>query len=232
MSRLSFAWHRLIPRSLGAAALLGLTSLVSTAPLAAQASDPLVSALAKMDATNRFAIQSIIDSARAIQLPDAPLRSRVLQGVQKKASAGQIVASLRQKFNWLRTARTALGQVTDNELDAASTVLEAGGKPTQLASFKARQKGREAVEAFTDLADLISRGVPGEEASSAIAKLWQDGADDATFHSLWNNVQADISQGLNPGTALQNRIRETPAARTATPQSKPPEGQQENQRSE
>jgi hypothetical protein len=186
-----------------------------------------------MDATNRFAVQTIMDSARAIGLPDTPLRSRVLQGVQKKASSNAIMVSVQRKFNELRTARTALGPVSDNELDAASAVLEAGGKPTQLASFKARQKGREAVEAFTDLADLISRGVPGEEASSAIAKLWQDGADDATFHSLWNNVQADISQGLNPGTALQNRVRETPAARTATPQSsKPPEGQQENQRSE
>lgn len=233
MSQRSFAWRRLIPRSLGAAALvlMSLTSLTSTAPLAAQ-SDPLTSALARMDATNRFTVQAIMDSARAIGLPDAPLRSRVLEGAQRKASSGQIVESVRRKFNALRTARTALGPVSDNELDAASTVLEAGGKPAQLASFKARQKGREALEAFTVLTDLISRGVPGEEASSAIAKLWQDGADDATFHSLWNNVQADISQGLNPGTALQNRIRETPAARTATPQSKPPEGQQENSRLE
>jgi hypothetical protein len=204
----------------------------SATPLAAQAADPLTAALAKLDPTNRFAIQVVIDSAKAIGLPDLPLRSRVLEGVQKHASGSQILESVRKKFSVLRTARTALGPVTDNELDAASAVLEAGGKPAQIASFKTRQNGREALEAFTVLTDLISRGVPGEEASTAIAKLWQDGADDATFHSLWNNVQADISQGLNPGTALQNRIRETPAARTATPQSKPPEGQQENQRSE
>jgi hypothetical protein len=159
-----------------------------------------------------------------------PLRSRVLEGVQKKASAQKIVEAVRRKFNALRSARTALGSVSNEELDAASTVLEAGVKPAQLTLFKGRQKGREALEAFTVWADLIYRGVPGEEASSAITKLWQDGADDATFHSLWNNVQADISQGLNPGAALQNRIRETPA-RTATPQAKqPPEGQ-ENQRS-
>jgi len=206
--------------------------MMSATPLAAQAADPLTAALAKLDPTNRFAIQVVLDSARAIALPDMPLRSRVLEGIQKHATGGQILESVRRKFSMLRTARTALGAVSDNELDAASAMLEAGGKPSQLASFKARQKGREALEAFTVLTDLISRGVPGEEASSAIAKLWQDGADDATFHSLWNNVQADISQGLNPGTALQNRIRETPAARTATPQSKPPEGQQENQRSE
>ena len=70
-------------------------------------------------------------------------------------------------------------------------------------------------------ADLISRGVPGEDASTAIAKLWQDGADDVTFHRLWNDVQADISQGLNPGAALSNRIRESP---TRAPPKPAPEG--------
>jgi hypothetical protein len=197
------------------------------APLAAQYADPFAAALARLDQNSKFAIEVVMDSARSLGLPDLPLRSRVLEGVQKKASAQLIVESVRRKFGFLRTARTMLGQVSNEELDAASAVLEAGGKAGQLQSFKTRQKGREALEAFTIWADLITRGVPGEEASSAITKLWQDGADDATFRSLWNNVQADISQGLNPGAALQNRIRETPA-RTATPQGqgKPPEGQE------
>jgi len=214
-----------VPRSLGVAALVCL----GVAPLAAQYPDPLTAALAKLDQTSHFTIEVIMDSARSIGLSDMPLRSRVLEGVQKKASSQKIVEAVRRKFNALRSARTALGSVSNEELDAASGVLELGVKPTQLAAFKGRQKGRESLEALTVWADLINRGVPGEEASSAITKLWQDGADDATFHSLWNNVQADISQGLNPGAALQNRIRETPA-RTATPQGKPPEGQ-ENQSS-
>ncbi|MGH7616243.1 MAG: hypothetical protein ACREPM_03360 [Gemmatimonadaceae bacterium] len=204
---------------------------MGVAPLAAQYSDPLTAALAKLDQSSRFTVEVVMDSARSVGLPDMPLRSRVLEGVQKKQSAGRIVESVRKKFSFLRTARTVLGQVGNEELDAASAVLENGGKPTQLQSFKARQKGREALEAFAVWTDLLNRGIPGEEASSAISKLWQEGADDATFHSLWNNVQADISQGLNPVAALQNRVRETPA-RTATPKSTPPEGQQENQRSE
>ena len=64
--------------------------------------------------------------------------------------------------------------------------------------------------AFVVWTDFLERTVPSEDAFSAITKLWQDGADDETFYSLWTNVQSDISQGLNPGTALQNRIRETP----------------------
>jgi len=217
----------LVPRSLGVAALVAFG--IGAAPLAAQYADPYAAALARLDANSRFAIELVMDSARTVGLPDMPLRSRVLEGVQKHASASKIVESVRKKFGFLRTARTMLGQVSNEELDAASAVLEAGGKPNQLQSFKTRQKGREALEAFTTWADLITRGVPGEEASSAITKLWQDGADDLTFRSLWNNVQADISQGLNPGAALQNRIRETPS-RTVTPASKPPEGQ-ENQSS-
>ena len=226
MSRAPSRWLGFVPRSLGVATL----AFLGVAPLAAQYPDPLAAALAKLDVNNKLTIEVMMDSARFIGLSDMPLRSRVLEGVQKKASAQKIVEAVRRKFNALRSARTALGSVSNEELDAASTVLEAGVKPAQLTLFKGRQKGREALEAFTVWADLIYRGVPGEEASSAITKLWQDGADDATFHSLWNNVQADISQGLNPGAALQNRIRETPA-RTATPQAKqPPEGQ-ENQSS-
>jgi hypothetical protein len=73
--------------------------------------------------------------------------------------------------------------------------------------------------------DRFSRSkVPSEDAFSAITKLWQDGADDETFYSLWTNVQADISQGLNPGTALQNRIREAPGRATQSGTVKPPEG--------
>ncbi len=202
---------------------------MSAAPLAAQYTDPLQGALAKLDATNRYIVEAIMDSAAAENLPVAPLRSRVLEGVQLKASAGRIVDAVRKKFINLRLARVALGAVSNEELDAGSAVLESGGKPTQLQSFQKRQKGRDALEAFTVWTDLINRGVPGEEASSAITKLWLDGADDATFRSLWNNVQTDISLGLNPGAALQARIRETPGRTAPKPQQ--PEGPQENERS-
>jgi hypothetical protein len=40
---------------------------------------------------------------------------------------------------------------------------------------------------------------------------------------LWNAVQTDIIKGLNPGAALQNRIREAPG-RPASNKATPPEG--------
>jgi hypothetical protein len=178
----------------------------------------------------RFAVELLIDSADAAGLPKRPLMSVALEGIGKKADARKIVDAVRKELGLLRVARHELGPVSDEELTAAAAVLKAGAKPTQLVPFRTQQKGRSDLAAFTYWADLITRGVPSEDASSAIAKLWQDGADDATFYSLWKSVQSDILQGLNPGTALQNRIRETPARASTTPV-KPPEGQQENQSS-
>lgn len=206
---------------LGAAAVLAL----GVAPLAAQDSDPFN----KLEPNSRFAIELMLDSARTLQLPADALRSVALEGIQRKADSRKIVEVVRRRLQLMREARAVLGPVDDAELNAGVAVLEAGAKPSQLAAFHARDKARSHLEAFTVWADLITRGVPGDEASTAITKLWQDGADDATFESLWRSVQTDISQGLNPRESLLNRVRETPVR---PPQSKsPPDGQQEHERS-
>jgi hypothetical protein len=206
----------------GASALL----LLSALPSAAQDPDPL----AKLEPKSRYAVEAIIDSAEAAGLPTRPLLSKALEGIAKKADDRKIVALVRKKYSLLDAARTALGPVDEEELNAAASVIEAGAKPDQLGPFRTQQRGRSELEAFTIWADFLARGIPRDDASSAITKLWRDGADDATFHSLWNNVQTDILQGLNPGTALQNRIRESPG-RAPNTAGKPPEGPQENQSS-
>jgi hypothetical protein len=187
--------------------------------------------MAKLDPKTRQSVELLVDSAVAEGLPTQPLRSIALLGITRKADSRQIVAAVRRELVLLRVARNALGRVDETELTAAASVLEAGAKPAQLAAFKNKQRGRSDLQAFTVWADLITRGVPGEDASSAIAKLWEDGADDATFVSLWNNVQSDILRGLNPGTAFQNRIREAPGRAPTTKGPQTPEGQ-ENTRSE
>jgi hypothetical protein len=193
---------------------VGTLVLLSALPAAAQDVDPL----ARLDQNSRFAIDLMIDSARVAGLPTAPLLSRALEGVSRKIDSRKIVDAVRKQLSYLRIARSVLGGVGEEELVAAAAVVEAGAKPGQLAAFRARQKGRSDVQAFVYWADLITKGVPGEDASSAISKLWQDGADDATFLNLWKSVNADILQGLNPGAALQNRIRESPGR---APPSKP-----------
>lgn len=202
--------HRRIRTCLKVGALVFLAAL----PAAAQDVDPL----SRLDTNCRFAIDLMVDSARVAGLPTAPLASRALEGVSRKVDCRKIVEAVRKQLSYLRIARSVLGGVNEEELVAAAAVVEAGAKPGQLAAFRTRQKGRSDVQAFVYWADLITKGVPSEDASSAISKLWQEGADDATFYSLWKSVNADILQGLNPGAALQNRIRETPGR---APPSKP-----------
>jgi len=195
------------------------TCLLLSAP-SASAQDPIF----KLDPASRNVVDLVIDSAVASNLPTHSILSRALEGIAKKAPSRLILDAVRRRLVSLRTARNRLGNVSDSELEAAASVLEAGAKPEELDRFRSRQPGRtSSLEAFTVWADFLARGIPKDEAFSAINKLWQDGADDATFHSLWNNVQTDILQGLSPGLALQNRIRETPQ-RATTSAGKPPEG--------
>jgi hypothetical protein len=207
--------HRYITLSLRVTALC----LAAALPLAAQDSDKFD----RLDPNCKFSIEQVIDSANAAGLPAHYLRSTALQGIAYKADCHKILDAVHRDFSLLKTARAELGQASEQELIAGAAVLRAGAKHAQLAPFKARQKGRSDVQAFTYWADLITRGVPSEEASSAITKLWQDGADDDTFFGLWNAVQTDIIKGLNPGAALQNRIREAPG-RPVPNKTTPPEG--------
>lgn len=219
------ALRRVATRGLRAATLV----LGAAVTLRAQDTEP--DRLARLDANSRYVIQVLMDSAESAGLPSSALRSIALEGISKKADSKAIVSAVRQELALLRVARATLGPVEPAEMTAAAALLWAGARPAQLEKFRIRQRGRSDLQAFTIWADLISRGVPSEDASSAIGKLWDDGADDATFLSLWNNVQSDILRGLNPGAALQARIRETPG-RPPTAKGPPPEGQQENQRSE
>jgi hypothetical protein len=203
----------IVPHARWVAALL----LLSALPAAAQDDR-----LGRLDQPCRYVFDLTLDSARALGLPDAPLRSTALLGLQRKAANREICEAVRTKFGHLKTALNVLGPVDFQELDAASRLLQAGAKPAQLAAFKPRQNGRNDLQALTVWTDLIYRGVPGEEASTAITKLWQDGADEATFRRLWNDVQTDISQGLNPGAALQARINQAPVRTPPKPPT--PEG--------
>ena len=215
LSSMRRAPHALVVPLAGGASLL---LLLLSAPLAT-AQDPIF----KLDPASRNVVDLVMDSAMAERLPNRSILSRALEGVAKHADNRRIVEAVRRRLVSLRTARTRLGNVSDDELEAAASVLEAGAKPEELERFRVRPQGRTELEAFTVWADFLTRGVPKDEAFSAINKLWQDGADDATFHGLWTSVQADILQGLSPGTALQNRIRETPQ-RSPTTAGKPPEG--------
>ena len=152
----------------------------------------------------------------------APLMA--LQGIAKqRRRPNRSSQAVRKQLIFSGPRESVLGQVDDQELIAGCVGPQCRSKAGAARGVPAAQKGTKRSAGLRRLGRFSRARVPSDDAFSAITKLWQDGADDETFYSLWTNVQSDISQGLNPGTALQNRIREAPGRRFDQTV-KPPEG--------
>jgi hypothetical protein len=195
--------------------------------VAAQDSDPL----SRLDPTTRFAVEVIIDSARVAGVPTRPLLLKALEGASKRADNRRLIAAVRAFFHAELDVRVALGTtLTESEWTAAASALQSKVPLEVLAKFRGERANKPLARAMVVLTDLIQRGVPVEEASSAIVQLWQRGAGDGDFHGLWRNVEQDINSGQKPGDALQQRVREVPV-RAPPPGSKIPPASQEPQNS-
>ena len=194
--------------------------------VAAQDPDPL----ARLDPTTRFVVEVIVDSARVAGVPTRPLVLKALEGASKRAENRRIIAAVRAVFHAELEVRVALGAaLSESEWAAAASALQSRVPLEVLAKFRDRGS-KPLTRALVVLTDLIQRGVPIDEASSAIMQMWQRGAADGDFYGLWKNVEQDILSGQNPGTALQQRMREVPV-RAPPPGSKLPPAPQEPQNS-
>ena len=198
-------------------------------PHAVVAQDP--DPLSRLDPTTRFAVEVIVDSARVAGVPTRPLVLKALQGAARRADNRRIIAVVRALFHSELDVRVALGStLNESEWTSATAALQSGVPLEYLAKFRAERAGKPLTRALVVLTDLIQRGVPMEEASSAITQMWQRGAGDGDFYGLWKNVEQDILSGQNPGVALQQRMREVPV-RAPPPGSKLPPASQEPQNS-
>ena len=201
---------------------------VAMHPLALLAQDP--DPLSRLDANTRFSVEVIIDSARVAGVPTRPLLLKALEGAAKHAPNGRVIAAVRSVFHAELDVRVALGSALDeSEWTSAVSALQSGVPLEALAKFRGDHSGKPLTRALVVLTDLIQRGVPVNEASSAIMQLWQRGAGDGDFYGLWKNVEQDILSGQNPGTALQQRVRDYPGR--VTPGSKIPPASQEPENS-
>jgi hypothetical protein len=197
-------------------------------PLALFAQDP--DPLSRLDANTRFSVEVIMDSARVAGVPTRPLLLKALEGAAKHAPNGRVIAAVRSVFHAELDVRVALGSALDeSEWTSAVSALQSGVPLEALAKFRGDHSGKPLTRALVVMTDLIQRGVPVNEASSAIMQLWQRGAGDGDFYGLWKNVEQDILSGQNPGTALQQRVRDYPGR--VTPGSKIPPASQEPENS-
>lgn len=192
-----------------APALLALPAFATA--MAAQEPD----ALARLDPTSRFAIEVMMDSAGRMGLPPEALLSKTLEGIRKGAPGPRVVQVVRRYMGNLRDARAALGtEVSLDELTAGAGALLAGVDQPSLAKLRSSRKGRSLLTPLVVLADLVSRGVPSTDATSAIIRWVQNGAGDADFMGLWRGVEQDIISGAPPAAALDRRAREIPGRST------------------
>jgi len=194
--------------------LTGTAALVAGAFVrVAAAQDVQPEPLSRLDARYRIQIDALIDSARQAGLPWGAVRSKALEGVNLKADAPKIVLVVRQYYASLVKSRAVLGPLSDTDIETGASALSAGLRPEDLSLFRPTTGGRSPARALVYLSDLISarHGVPREDAVTAFAKLWKDGAGDSDFDGLWRNVDQDILSGVSPKAALQNRVRSLPA---------------------
>ena len=197
-------------RFAAAAVVLASTALASHAqatPVQGRDFDPG----SYLDATSRYAIDLLIDSARVAGLPTAPLESKAREGIAKRVDGRRIVGAVRGVFHSLRDARAALGASGPDELEAAASVLRVGVSAAEVARLSHSRHEKQLTVPLVVLADLVTRGVPRDTASQTILQLWQHGAADDDFLGLWRGVERDIVSGTAPGVALLNRAREIPS---------------------
>ena len=201
---------------LGRFAVVLLLGVVEVSAARAQDSDPLV----RLEPNVRYAIATLLDSARQAGLPTTPIESKVLEGLSKRVHSRRILAAAKNVFESLKIARTALGPgASSDELSAAGAALRVGVTTEELGNLARAKREKPLTVPLVVLADLVTRGVPRDTASQTIFQLWQRGAGDEDFFGLWRGVEKDIVSGTAPGVALLARAREIPAR---APQGSPP----------
>lgn len=209
------------------ATLLALFSIA----LPASAQQPLEQLPGRLEPATRVAIERVADSLRAAGLPDAPVYSKAAEGVLKRADDARILEAVRSLAHDLAVAREALdASASDAEIVAGASALHAGVEAAELRRMRERQpgvRGRSLAIPLTVLADLVTRGVPPNDAASSVNALLTRRVDDAEFQALRVGVEHEISAGRPPGAAAQawtKRVLQElpPDARPGVPQSDMP----------
>lgn len=200
---------RHIARSL----VFGIALLGATA--SAQNVDPR---LDRLDPRTRSAVVAIIDSARAMNLPTAPLIDKALEGAAKKARGEMIVFAVRTYAVQLGQARTALGMSSsETELVGGAQAIRAGIRVQQLERLRKVRPNVQIAAALTVVSDLVAREVPLDTAVSVVADLVRAAATDDQLHRVRADIETDILAGRPPAVAAithADALQQTLAAAT------------------
>jgi hypothetical protein len=206
---------RLTIRVLSAAALVAGTGAAGVARAQTAGAEQLP---ARLSTEARAVLQQLLDSARAVGIPTAPLADKAAEGVLKGADERRIVAAVQSLARQLGDAEAILGvdatsgPIASSLLGAAASALQAGVPRADLKRLAAAApapaaQSRPLVGALVTLVDLIAKHVSPATASASIEDLLRRRATEDHFAALRSDVAQDILGGQTPDGALANRTR-------------------------
>ena len=175
----------------------------------ARAQSPEIVLPDRLAPATRAAILRLVDSARSVGLPAAPLVNKAAEGVLKGADDQRILRAVQSLARDLGDARTALGGTNDLALlGAAANALHAGVSVDELRRLqRASANGASALtSALVTLVDLVAKRVPVSMAATSMRDLLDRRAGEQQFASLRAEVDQDIAAGQAPDAALRERV--------------------------
>jgi len=188
--------------SVGVRTLVALTLVARVA----SAQDPRLAQ--RLDKPTYVAVNAIVDSARVVNLPTAPLVDKALEGAAKGSDGQKIVAAVHLLSVRMAASRRALGSnATGDEIKAAATALGAGMSTRDLARLRTATGKRSVAMPLAVAIDLIGRDVPVATATSLLIQLERSGVKDSDLALFQRNVRADIDHGADPTVAATTRAR-------------------------
>ena len=200
---------RIMGRLVAALALLCAASLSAVAPLHAQAGashDPRLAAHFSGDALAR--LESVLDSARAAELPTEALVQRALEGATRRLPPERVLAAVSALAGRMRTSRALLGpKATEADLMASASALHAGIDQGTLSRLARSRGGTGVALPLIVLVDIVERGVPQDTAKRVILALSDPRVGDADFQALRQSILRDIGSGAPAGAAATTRAR-------------------------
>jgi len=209
------------PTSMGALRLVLALGVAGARPAAAQ--QPAASSLdtrlrSRVDDASRSRIVALVDSLAESGVARAPLNSKALEGVGKRASGTQIESAVRRLGADLQRARTALGAgAAEVEIEAGADALSIGVAPDVLTKIRAGRGNASALLPLATLTDLVSRGIPVDEAARTVLSLSARHSPDASYREAQQRAVTRERSPAAPGSVPPHAPAGLPAGKGRSP---------------
>lgn len=155
----------------------------------------------RFDSATAVGVKAWLDSATVHGLPSLTLYNHALQGAALRKSGSEILIKTRQLFVAMLDARAALGEgSTESELASGAELIRAGMDGKSLQAIRdVRPASGSAVTALVVTADLLKRGIPGNQARDAVTALGRASRSDDGLNAAQSLVARNSERG--PGMA-------------------------------